>query len=176
MFTITWNPGDTGNRPEVTVTTYVILDNGSTQALDSELDGRIINLGTENVLTFDADSPLLAIDGYTLDHADIYFKTYEWKSSWSGGGWEVEKIDVLNAQSITANYKYDSPAHWENYTYVDRNGVTYDVPFRASHSSGWGGTTYKQTEVTFELYYTKDDVEATGALFNHRHHWRIPVR
>ena len=159
-FTITWNGNK--NRPNETpfsVTNYLWDDGITNTQLGWQFRPDNLILGTGNELSFDAENPKLAIDGYRLVRADLEYTTYSY-SRWSGR-WTPEEHSKVDIQSFTATYDWNSS--W-TYSFIDADGSSENIPWRASASSGWN-TEYRYTTISFTLYYEEVAPEATGALY-----------
>ena len=155
-FTITWNAS--GSRSiTATVNCYMV---GGTE-LNTGIDD--LTIGTGNEFRFNDENPKLQVTGYRLDHATMSYQ-HPSKDRWGNVTWgDVQEVEGQIA-SFTALYDWNGRIY--SYSYKDADDVSHDFEVRqVTVEGGWReeDVTY-YTRVTFNLYYSEVDEEATQDL------------
>ena len=156
-FTITWNAS--GSRSiTATVNCYMV---GGTE-LNTGIDD--LTIGTGNEFRFNDENPKLQVTGYRLDHATMSYQ-HPSINGWGNVTWDdVQEVEGQIA-SFTALYDWNGRIY--SYSYKDADDVSHDFEVRQVTDEGdWFGdddVTY-YTRVTFNLYYSEVDEEATQDL------------
>ena len=140
MFTVTWS----ANKNDSKVVRFYNYRWGTNQPLSEQfnVDETNLYLGTGNELIFNAENPVLAIDGYELKQATLYYRYYYNNRYYS------QNIYSFKAQTTS----------WNEF------GGSWTYSYKASENGSYQSID-NAGDFYINLYYAEVAPEATGALY-----------
>ncbi len=142
-FTVQWS-ANTNDSNTISVTTYfgdVDASANGDYTADASLGPSSLTVGYDNEVDFDDNNELLAVSGYTLDHAVLTVSYRRWSGT---------TTNTYTATSVRATYNWSSGSWTYQYRDSSGNWNTFNT-----------GSNYT---VSVALYYKKQSAEVTGNL------------